>query len=96
MRAIAENRLHTQMLLLLLASLVLDALATRHLPAWNMPSVGLLTLVVAMCWIGLFTAYRTRGLHDQVRVLRDRVERTQQLLEGLEDDLRQRRTLPRN
>ena len=73
---------------LLFASTFLDRIVRSALPAWNPPVVSLLTLAIGLVWVALFAAYRIRLLDEQVRVLRDRAERSERKISQLEDALR--------
>jgi hypothetical protein len=49
---------------------------------------------MGMAWIALFTMHHGVALQDRIRVLEDKLERTNQLAEMLADETRQRRSLP--
>lgn len=73
---------------LLFASTFLDRVMRSVLPAWNAPSVSLLSLVLGLVWVGLFAAYRIRLIDEQARVLQDRAERAERKIAALEDAVR--------
>lgn len=95
MRTLGEHSFHLLMGALLFGSLLLDHLARRALPAWSMPTVGLVTLALGLVWVGLFAAHRIQVLQDEAKVLRDRLDRLSARTDVLEDDARRRRELPR-
>jgi len=94
MRTLAEPQFHMLMALLLIGSLFLDQYVVKILPAWNMPSIGLVTFLLGMVWVALFAAHRFRNLHERIVVLEDRLDRNVTHTEALEDDARRRRGLP--
>jgi hypothetical protein len=79
---------------LVIASLFLEHLANTRLPNWSSPQIGIITFVMGMAWIALFTMHHGVALQDRIRVLEDKLERTNQLAEMLADETRQRRSLP--
>lgn len=85
---VSERNFHLLMGALLLASLLLDRGVRGVLPSWNPPAVGLASLVLGLVWVGLFAAYRGRLLDDELRVLRDRAERSERKIAALEDTIR--------
>ena len=95
MRTLAEPQFHMLMAFLVLLSLFVDQNATKVLPAWNMPDVGLVTFLLGLCWVALFAAHRFRNLQERIAVLEDKLERTASRTDVLEDDARSRRGLPR-
>lgn len=86
--ALSERTFHLLMGGLLFLSLVFDRVMRGVLPVWNAPQVGLLSLVLGLVWVGLFAAYRTRLLDDEIRILRDRAERAERKINALEDVVR--------
>lgn len=95
MHALAEPRFHVLMAFLVIGSIFLDQQATRLLPSWHMPAIGLVTFALGLVWVALFAAHRIRNLQLRIEVLEDRLERTSTRTDALEDDARQRRGLPR-
>lgn len=79
---------------LVIASLFLEHIANTRLPNWSSPQIGIITFVMGMAWIALFTMHHGVALQDRIRVLEDKLERTNQLAEILADETRQRRSLP--
>lgn len=79
---------------LVIASLFLEHIANTRLPNWSSPQIGIITFVMGMAWIALFTMHHGVALQDRIRVLEDKLERTNQLAEMLADETRQRRSLP--
>lgn len=91
MRALSESQFHALMALLAVVSLLLEDQAPRYLPTWSMPRIGLITFALGLCWLALFAAHRFRTLQQRIEVLQDRLERTAQRTDLLEDDARRRR-----
>jgi hypothetical protein len=79
---------------LLIASLFLEHMANTRLENWSSPQIGIVTFVMGMAWIMLFTMNHGVSLQDRIRVLEDKLERTNHLAETLADEIRQRRALP--
>lgn len=90
MTTIGEQSFHTLMGALLLGSLFLDAAMRSLLPAWNPPQIGLVTFVLGLLWVALFAAYRMRNAGDDMRVLRDRLERAERKIEVLDREAAER------
>lgn len=90
MTTIGEQSFHILMGALLLGSLFLDAVMRSLLPAWNPPQIGLVTFVLGLIWVGLFTAYRMRNAGDDLRVLRDRLDRVEGKLAAIDRELAER------
>jgi hypothetical protein len=95
MRSLAEGQFHAVMAVLVVASLFLDQGASRVIPTWSNPKIGLVTFALGMVWVALFGAHRVRNLQQQLRVLEDRLERTAARADSLEDEARRRRGMPR-
>ena len=85
---------HMRMAALVIASLFLEHLANTRLENWSSPQIGIVTFVMGMAWIALLTMHHGVALQDRIRVLEDKLERTNRLAEKLADDTRQRRSLP--
>ena len=85
---------HMRMATLLIASLFLEHMANTRLENWSSPQIGIVTFVMGMAWIALFSMNHGVSLQDRIRVLEDKLERTNQLAETLADESRQRRSLP--
>ena len=85
---------HMRMATLLVASLFLEHMANTRLPNWSSPQIGVVTFVLGMAWIALFSMHHGVSLQDRIRVLEDKLERVTLLAEKLADDTRQRRSLP--
>lgn len=83
-----ERSFHLVMGACLFASTFVDRAARSVMPSWDPPAVSLLSLVLGLIWVGLFAAYRIRLAHEQITVLKDRAERAERKLNGLEDELR--------
>lgn len=82
----SEARFHTIFGLLFVLTFFGSDQLERHLPVWNDPKVGLLSFVVALIWLTLFFMYRGSALQEENRVMRDRIERTENRLSALEDE----------
>lgn len=87
-----ESNFHLLMGAALFASTFVDRAIRAAFPGWNPPEVSLLTLVIGLLWVAVFVGYRMRGQHDDVRVLRERVDRAEQRMAAMEDHLRRERT----
>ncbi len=94
MRFPNDMSFHLRMAALVIASLFLEHLANTRLPKWSSPQIGIITFVLGMAWIALFSMHNGVALQDRIRVLEDKLERTTQLAEMLADETRQRRSLP--
>ena len=90
MRSLSENNFHLVMGTLLLLSTFIDPAMRAVLPAWKPPEVGFVTLVLGLVWVALFAGYRGRNLEDRVRVLEDRLDRTERKVADLETDQSER------
>lgn len=95
MRSLQEPQFHTLMAGLVLLSLLLEQEGPKLLPGMALPDVGLLTFTLGMCWIALFSAHRVRNLSQRIDALEERLRRTTEIAQMLEDDARARRSLPR-
>lgn len=82
----SEARLHTLFGVLFVLSVFLSEQIEKVLPTWNDPKLGLLSFVVAILWLVLFFMSRGSTLGDEVKVLKDRVERMEQRVRSLEDE----------
>ncbi len=94
MRFPNDMSFHIRMAALVIASLFLEHIANTRLPNWSSPQISIITFVMGMAWIALFTMHHGVALQDRIRVLEDKLERTNQLAEILADETRQRRSLP--
>ena len=81
-----EARLHTVFGVLFVLSVFLSEQLGKILPTWNDPKLSLLSFVVAVLWLVLFFMHRGSSLADEVKVLRDRLERAENRLRQLEDE----------
>lgn len=91
MVTLGERGFHLLLGTLFLLALAFETLAERHLPTWNPPQVGVLTLVVGLAWVARLTAWRAELQNERNRVLTDRIERLERKLAALEDDAMERR-----
>ncbi|MFT4840273.1 MAG: hypothetical protein ACI8UD_000632 [Planctomycetota bacterium] len=94
MRFPNDTPFHMRMAALLIASLFLEHMANTRLDNWSSPQIGIVTFVMGMAWIMLFTMNHGVSLQDRIRVLEDKLERTNQLAEMLADETRKKRSLP--
>lgn len=94
MRTLNENQFHAVMGVLLFGSLFLDRIATRIIPTWDAPQVGLIPFALGLVWIGRFAAWRGAKDREPVRVLEDRIQRLERRLNAFEDEERARRRPP--
>ena len=95
MHTLHERQFHLLMASLVIASLRLEQEASRLLPLWQMPEIGLLTFTLGLCWLALFAGHRVKNLHLRITVLEERLEHTIRRTEAIEEDVRARRGLPR-
>ena len=94
MTTLSERHFHVLMAVLVIGSTLLDRLLHDFVPTWQPPAVSLVTLALGLVWVGLFAGYRGRNLEDRIRVLEDRLERTQRKVEQLDaEDAERRRPL---
>ena len=89
MLSLGPRSFHLVMGGLMLASIVIENALPDVLPAWRMPNVGLLTLVVGLVWIGRYAAWRAELDAERQRVLADRIARLERSQRVLEDELRE-------
>lgn len=94
MRFPNDTAFHLRMAALVIASLFLEHLANTRLPNWSSPQIGVITFVLGLTWVALFAMHHAKGQQDRIRVLEDKLERTDQLANMLADEVRQRRSLP--
>ncbi|MFK7739795.1 MAG: hypothetical protein AB8H80_05680 [Planctomycetota bacterium] len=94
MRFPNDTSFHLRMATLLIASLFLEHIANTRLPNWSSPQIGIITFVLGLAWIAMLAMHHSKSQDDRIRVLEDKLERTNQLAEMLADEIRQRRSLP--
>lgn len=82
----SEGRLHVVFGILFVVSFFGSDQLQKVLPTWNDPKVGLISFVIALIWLVAFFMQRGGALLDEIKVLRDRVERAESKLVALEDD----------
>ncbi len=85
---------HMRMAALVIASLFLEHLANTRLENWSSPQIGIVTFVMGMSWIALFSMHHGVSLQDRIKVLEAKLEHTNYLAEMLADETRKRRALP--
>lgn len=94
MRAQNDLAFHLRMAALLVFSLFVEHLAATHLPGWSSPRIGVITLVLAMAWVGLFAWQHGLSLQARIKALEARLEELAERTDNLEQDHRARRSLP--
>lgn len=94
MRFPNDTAFHMKMAALVIVSLFVEHNAPRWLPDWSAPQIGVITFVLGLAWVTLFAAHHAQATQERIRVLEDKLERTNQLAEMLADETRQRRSLP--
>ncbi|HEX6812938.1 MAG TPA: hypothetical protein VF384_15040 [Planctomycetota bacterium] len=94
MRFENDTAFHLRMAALLIASLFLEQLATKHLPNWSSPQIGVVTFVLGLLWVALFAFHHARTMQNRMRVIEDKLERLNAVTDALEGDRRTRRSLP--
>jgi uncharacterized membrane protein len=91
MTTLSERNFHVLMGALLLGSTILDRVLESATPSWNPPSVSLVTLAVGLVWVALFAGYRGRNIEQRMRVLEDRLERSERRVAAMDAELADRR-----
>lgn len=94
MRFPNDTNFHLRMAAFVVFALFLEHLAERNLPNWSSPRIGVLPFALGLLWVGLYAFHVASVLRAKVRVLEDRLDRLSTRTEVLEDDQRQRRSLP--
>lgn len=94
MRAQNDLAFHLRMAALLVFSMFVEHLAATHLPGWSSPRIGVITLVLAMAWVGLFAWQHGLLLQARIKALEARLEDLAERTGNLEQDHRARRALP--
>lgn len=94
MRFPNDTAFHMRMAALLIGAMFLEQLATRYLPHWTSPSIGILTFVLGLSWVALASFHHARFLDDKLRVLQDKFDRLAARADALDDERRARRALP--
>jgi len=95
MRFPNDTAFHLRMAALVIGSLFLEQLASKHLPNWSSPQIGIVTFVLGLAWVALAAFHHAKSTQDRVKVLDAKVERLQALCDALADDQRARRSLPK-
>ncbi|MFM1874258.1 MAG: hypothetical protein RL398_3680 [Planctomycetota bacterium] len=95
MRFANDTNFHLRMAALLLGAMFLEYLAATRLHTWSAPQIGVVTFVLGLVWVAMTAFHHGRAQAEELRVLRDRVDRLSRQVEALEDDTRARRSLPR-
>ncbi len=91
MTTLGERPFHWLMGALFLGSTFLDPAMRAVTAAWSPPQISLMTLVVGLIWVGLFAGYRGKNLEDRMRVLEDRLQRSEQKVKILDAEMAERK-----
>lgn len=94
MRFPNDTAFHMRMAALLVGAMFLENLATKYLPHWSSPQIGVVTFVLGLSWVALAAFHHAKSMQDKLRVLEDKVDRLSARTDTLEDDRRARRSLP--
>lgn len=94
MKSLSEQSFHVLMAALLAGSCLMDRYLPESFSGWNPLSVSVLSLAIGLVWIGRFTTWRLELASEQLRVMRDRLERVERQHSALEDELRRQGRLP--
>ena len=81
-----QRNLHLLMGGLLLASFILDQ-KMDAIPFWSPPPISMISLVLAMVWLGQFTLQGHKSHADRIKVMQDRLKRAEHKIDGLEQEL---------
>ncbi len=94
MRFPNDTAFHLRMAALLIGAMFLEQLATKYLPHWSSPTIGVLAFVLGLSWVALAAFQHARAMQDRMRVLEDKLDRLAARADALEDERRARRSLP--
>lgn len=94
MRFTNDTAFHLRMAALLIGAMFLEQLASRYLPHWSSPTVGILAFVLGLSWVALAAFHHAKAMQDKLRVLEDKLDRLAARSDALEDERRARRALP--
>lgn len=94
MRTLQEPQFHKLMACLVAASVLVERQAPSLMHGFELPDVGLLTFTLGMSWLALFAAHRIRTMSEHIEALEQKLRRTAQATQALEDEARIRRSLP--
>jgi len=83
----SDHRLHAVFGVLFILSFFVDDIARKALASWSDPTVGLLSLAVALIWLASFFLSRGKVLEEELKVMRDRLDRADRRIKALEDEL---------
>jgi len=89
------NQLHLVFGLLFIGSIFLSGQAKKILPTWNDPEIHLLSLAVALLWLGTVFQRKIKALDDRCKVLKDRMERAESKIDWLEREKAEQSRIPR-
>ena len=88
MKEAGDRNLHIVMGALLAVSLIVDK---QEFEAWRAGHVSMVTLAIAVVWMGRFAWEGFKRRDAQAKVLRNRVSAVEERIDELERDARQRR-----
>ncbi|MCA8948788.1 MAG: hypothetical protein KDE27_04755 [Planctomycetes bacterium] len=94
MRFPNDTSFHLRMAALVVMAMFVEHLAETNLPNWSSPRIGVLPFALGLAWVGLFAWHLANLLRQRVRVLEDRLDRLTERTDNLEDERRERRSLP--
>ncbi|MBL8726343.1 MAG: hypothetical protein JNK49_20030 [Planctomycetes bacterium] len=94
MRSQNDLPFHLRMAALLVFGLLVEQLATTHLPHWSSPRIGLVPFAIGLVWVALFAWQGDGAAAARLRSLEGRLRELEERLEALELERRQRRGLP--
>ena len=94
MRFVDERTFHLTMGGIFVTALLLENAAARYLPTWDPPTIGFVSFVVGLAWIGRYAAWRGELAAERERVAAARLDRLERLVATLEDELRARHRDP--
>lgn len=95
MRTLQEPQFHKLMAGLVATSVLVETQAPRWMHGLALPDVGLLTFTLGMSWLALYAGHRFRSMSERIEALEQRLRRTVETTQALEDEARARRSLPR-
>jgi hypothetical protein len=94
MRFPNDTAFHLRMAALVIGSLFLEQLASKHLPNWSSPQIGIVTFVLGLAWVALAAFHHARTMQQRMRGLEEKLEHLTALTDALADERRARRSLP--
>ncbi len=80
-----EPLTHSVFAILFFASGFYGEQLSQVIPGWKDPKVGILCVVIGLLWLLRFCVERYKEMNDAIRVLKDRVQRSENHIKLLED-----------